>query len=451
MRIKVFESYFKLSESNTTINNPNFSIVVPGGCNGKCDFCFWQKTKPCGNYINKLTETLNNLPSQFYQISLTGGEPTISPYLKSILETIDKRNFTKVVLTTNGSKLLDVIPMLEGKVNHINISRHHYEEDLNNNVFKTKMISNRQLKHVIAELNKVGIDVTLSAVLNENLNNKSQIKEYIDFAHRMGATQVFFRKPHGTLEPTSVEKAFESYKGSEYHCPVCRTKTQLIEGMHVAWKASLEEPSSVMSKIYELIYHEDGSVTKDWEGKLNVDVSVIAERQEAINEGYQSINESCGGSLCGGERRRREEGDGFGPLNRNIPRQAAPRAKAHNPANNAETMLRSLYDFIIARETLKNGDKVIYHNPNSKHDGEIFVYLGIRQGDGKYRLIKDGKAFYASPEKVTPLDGHEIKRMERFKKLAKAMVEEGAITQEYLNAFLRKKEDDPFDEEVWDS
>ena len=54
---------------------------------------------------------------------------------------------------------------------------------------------------------------------------------------------MFFRKPHGDLTPTKTEKAFENYKSSEYHCPVCRTKIQLIEGLNVQWKASLIEPS----------------------------------------------------------------------------------------------------------------------------------------------------------------------------------------------------------------
>lgn len=462
MRIKVFESYFNLSESNITVNNPNFSIVVPGGCNGKCNFCFWQKTKPCGNYINILSETLSNLPSQFYQISLTGGEPTISPYLKSILETINKKKFTKVVLTTNGSNLLETIPMLEGKVDHINISRHHFEEDLNNNVFKARMINNRQLKNVISELNKVGIDVTLSAVLNENLKSKKDIKDYINFARTIGASQVFFRKPHGTLEPTKVEKAFESYKGFESSCPVCRTKNQLIEGIRVSWKASLEEPSSVMDKIYELIFHEDGTITKDWEGKLKVDVSIISERQQFINEGYQSMNEQCGGSFssgCGGwqnedrpARRRRDEDGGFGPLDRNIPRQAMPpdRVPRFNPGNSRDSLLRTLYDYYIMGDAIKNGDMVIYHNSGKKYDGETFTFQGIREGDGKFRLSKDGTVFYASPDKVTREDGHEQDRIEKFKKLTKTMIENGDFTQKEVDAFLGRKENDPFDEENWD-
>ena len=437
MRIKIFVSYFNLTESNTTINSPNFSIVVPGGCNGKCDFCFWKKTNLCNNYIGKLTETLNNLPSQFHQISLTGGEPTISPYLKPILESINKNVFTRVVMTTNGAMLLKTIPIIEGKVDHINISRHHFEDRLNDKIFNSKMINKTQLKHVITELNKVGIDVTLSAVLNENLSNTSEIKEYLNFAKNIGASQVFFRKPHGNLDPTNVEKAFENYKSKESSCPVCRNKYQLIEGIGVSWKASLIEPSSAMNKIYELIFHEDGSLTKDWTGKLKVNATLISENHQLINESYQSVNEDCGySSGC----------DVWG-----TPQVKARQRASHpyNPANSKDGIIKALYDYYVGGTDLKIGDKVIYHNSGKKHDGKIFIYKGIRQDDGKLRLSKDDFILYASPDRITPMDKDNIDKIEKFKKVVKTMVENGDIEQPEVDAFLNRKLVDPFDEEDW--
>jgi len=269
-----------------TITNPNLSIVLPGGCNGKCNFCFWKKSTGCSNYIQKLGNVLESLPSQFYQLSLTGGEPTMSPYLNEVLNLIDKDTFPHSVLTTNGYKISEFVSKLEGKIDHVNISRHHYSDKINDSIFGSKMISESELKNVANELNKVGIDVTFSAVLNENLNTKEDIEKYIKFAKECGASQVFFRKPHGTLDPSNVEKMYENYKSNEYHCPVCRTKNQLIEGMKVSWKASLEEPSKVMEMgtIYELIINENAEVTKDWEGKLKVNYN-------RINENYNGINE----------------------------------------------------------------------------------------------------------------------------------------------------------------
>lgn len=297
--LKKYEKYiYSIIDENiiesTTIMNPNLSLVVPGGCNAKCDFCFWKKSKPCNNYLEKLNNILEGLPSQFYQLSITGGEPTLSPYLESIINIINRDIFTHTVLTTNGAKILDFVPKLEGKIDHINISRHHFDDNINDSIFKSKMLTTEELKNVTNELNKIGIDVTFSAVLNEKLSTKEDTDKYIQFAKECGASQVFFRKPHGNLEPTEVEKAYENYKSNEYSCPVCRTKVQKIDGINVSWKASLEEPSKELGTIYELIVNENAEVTKDWEGKLKVNYN-------NISENYKRIVESCGGYVgCGG-------------------------------------------------------------------------------------------------------------------------------------------------------
>ena len=130
----------------STIQNTNLSIVMPGGCNGKCDFCFWKKSKPCDNYLEKLNDIMYSLPSQFYQLSITGGEPTLSPYLENVLNLIDRNIFTHTVLTSNGSKLLESISMLEGKIDHVNISRHHFEDSINDSIFKAKMLTKEEFK-----------------------------------------------------------------------------------------------------------------------------------------------------------------------------------------------------------------------------------------------------------------------------------------------------------------
>lgn len=297
MVLKKYENYIISNNNNviieepiseSTIQNPNLSIVIPGGCNGKCDFCFWQKKTPCGNYMEKLSNILYSLPPQFYQLSITGGEPTLSPYLEKVLNLIDKNIFTHTVLTSNGCKLLDFVPKLEGKIDHVNISRHHFDDKINESIFKAKMLTTEELTKVSNELNKVGIDVTFSAVLGENMNTQDDISKYIRFAKDCGASQVFFRKQHGTLDPTEIEKAYEGYKSNEYSCPVCRTKVQKINGINVSWKASLEEPSKELGIIYELVINENAEVTKDWKGKLKVDY-------KNINEAYEQIVESCGG------------------------------------------------------------------------------------------------------------------------------------------------------------
>lgn len=282
---------------NETIINPNFSVVVPGGCNGKCSFCFWKQSKVCENYIGNLLETLDNMPSQFYQLSLTGGEPTLSPYLERILESIDRNRWTHTVMTSNGTNILKYIPKLKGKIDHINISRHHYDDTINESIFGTDTVpDSKKLRTIVKELNKVGIDVTYSAVLTEDLNSKEGVKKYIEFAKQSGAKQVFLRKPHGSLDPSIAEKAFEHLPSNTHNCPVCRNTTQKINGITVVWKASLEEPSKELGMIYEVIHHEDGTLTSDWEQNLKINPTLIKE-----NNNNGSLFEACG--IAKGSRR----------------------------------------------------------------------------------------------------------------------------------------------------
>ena len=59
-------------------DNPNFTIITPGGCNSFCGFCtepFKQKAAP--EYLTNLIEVLNNrVPAHIRQCSISGGEPT---------------------------------------------------------------------------------------------------------------------------------------------------------------------------------------------------------------------------------------------------------------------------------------------------------------------------------------------------------------------------------------
>ena len=286
----------------TTILNPNLSIVLPGACQCNCSFCFYKERK--GNFnLDRLKNILNTLPEQFQQISITGGEPTFSLYLKPVLDIIDKTKFKKVVLTTNGLNLGAAIPLLEDKVDFVNISRHACPEDANELIFKREMPTRQELKDYCQKLNMLGIEVTLSCVLTDIFSKNYDILQYIDCAKFVGASQVFFRKQHGDIGPHKLEKLFSEYKGIESKCPVCRSYTQYISGMKTVWKCSVAEPSEELSQIYELIYHEDGLLSSDWQGTKKNLIDPISlyllgqqnkTQQNDPNTRSHSIMGSCG-------------------------------------------------------------------------------------------------------------------------------------------------------------
>lgn len=316
---------------------PNLSIVLPGPCNAKCKFCFWDRedTKVPSDYLSTLDFILSNLPPQFNQISLTGGEPTLSPVFYEVLDRIPKSRYNKVVLSTNGVNLGNVSKhSLFKKVDFINISRHHWEDRENAKIFGTGTVpSSVRIRKFIREIPQ---PITLNCVIPAKLSDQGFIKSYLYFAMSVCAKNVAFRKEHGTLAPTKAEESFKAVKGFEGGCPVCRYKTQNIYGIWVTWKASVSEPSKKLKGIYELVYKPTG-LSADWEGKLKVLPGEVGEMKpkkssalekalkasQALTDALRALHERelkksaptpIGPVGCGGRRSTRSFCGGSAPI-----------------------------------------------------------------------------------------------------------------------------------------
>lgn len=255
-------------------NDPNFSIIMPGGCNAKCKFCFNNsktKSENCSDFdfLINLWEILKTLPTQFYQISITGNEPMLSPVIENVMELCKrmKQRYTNILLTTNGTKLLDNPQVVIDGVHHINVSRHHYDENENKRIFGGAYnVTDKELAEIVDVYSGRGVDVSLNCVINDT-TNEDFINAYIDFAKQMGVYAIRFRKENGAIEPTPVECKFGEKYPILWHgaCPVCRTDLRVIRGQNVYWKSSVLEPSDhIVKQIYELVYDTDGQIYLDW-------------------------------------------------------------------------------------------------------------------------------------------------------------------------------------------
>lgn len=166
------------------VDDPNFSVIMPGGCNASCDFCFYEYSKDTELLFSmwkaKLDNVLNKLPKQFKQVSITGGEPTLNPgNLYSTVIALRKR-FDKIVLTTNGYDLRIVRALVEdGLIDYINISRHSYCNKVNESIFESSYIpSARELREFIKYSHINGVPVTVNCVVTGKLKN---IHSMVDF------------------------------------------------------------------------------------------------------------------------------------------------------------------------------------------------------------------------------------------------------------------------------
>lgn len=163
----------------------NLYVKLSNVCNAKCNFCEFNGPDKNSFDIYKFYFVINEINKniKINKISFTGGEPTLQlPNLKNCLKIIkDINNDIFTIINTNGIHLkeLDNIPDL---VNSIALSRHHYDDDLNYEIFKTKTIpSNNDINNF---KNKNLLHLSCNLIKNY-IDTNSKCYDYINFYSKM--------------------------------------------------------------------------------------------------------------------------------------------------------------------------------------------------------------------------------------------------------------------------
>ena len=279
---------------------PNLTAILPGVCQAKCRFCVEPQSKQqatTDEWLRSFNAVLSDeLPEVFRVLTLSGGEPSLSPAFDEVLRTLTSLRrsgrLVRTVLTTNGS-LDGLSPRLDAigdAITHINISRHAVGDGVNQAIFKTDQVPSKQeLADLISKLNRRGIPVNLNCVYSakhtfgkktiggDGSSLRSEAKEFISFAKALGASSVVFRLDH--REPsldrsTSLEEAFNDYKTVlEARCDSCHIIGKFIRGLPVNFKRSAYEPIKLHqeNELYEMVLHSDGRLCRDWSRKYPID------------------------------------------------------------------------------------------------------------------------------------------------------------------------------------
>lgn len=259
-----------ITNIKTHNETPNLTLVLPGPCNASCSFCTWKRESDESGFLDAFYKLVYHLPPEFTQISISGGEPTLSPVLPDVLAGIEilkaQGRITKAVLTTNGSNLSAAMGLLSPAINHVNISRHHYSGDANSDVFKCKIPTD--IQGIVGYLECKAIDVNLNCVLYAD-KDENFMYDYLSFARIAHIRSVTFRNTYNNYKEGRILKYLRShYKPvSVSSCPVCRTEEYLVQGVKVRCHLSDEEPTNNINlndELYELILHPDGTLSKDW-------------------------------------------------------------------------------------------------------------------------------------------------------------------------------------------
>lgn len=198
-------------------SNVNLSIFLDDYCNADCRFCVAQlrfenkgmmykkeKISSDEEYFRRLDYVLDYLKPLNPSVSITGGEPSQSHRLPEVLRLINKYNYRKRTITTNGSGLLDdmngktvIQHIIDNKFSHLNISKAHYDEDVNKSImrYETGYCSNEMLETIIAYSKANHLRPRMSCILlKSGISNLDEMIRYMEFYQRMGLDNVIFRE-----------------------------------------------------------------------------------------------------------------------------------------------------------------------------------------------------------------------------------------------------------------
>lgn len=243
-KIKIFgKDYSVFSESCCSkANKRTLYIDLLNLCNAKCAFCSaacHQITKPQILNLNDAKQVVLELlqAGAIDKISLTGGEPLIYPELEELLNFLDsllEQGLEFYALTTNGIFLPDKIALLEkSKIKYINISRHHYDQVKNDDIFGIATLNQEQLQEIILKSQK---NYRFNATITDDFNTKQDILSYIDFAKKIGVTHVLFRKEYKDGKNTEhINQLFETCSQCKKSTK-CECKIKNINGINVEYR-----------------------------------------------------------------------------------------------------------------------------------------------------------------------------------------------------------------------
>ena len=189
----------------------NLYIKVTDMCNAHCSVCSNHGNEKCSIIdYEKLKYAISYLDSKnlINRIGITGGEPFLDVNrLNKLLNTIyEAKPNAFVTINTNGFRIneslnLDCISKVEG----IHISRHHYDDEVNNSFFKIKTATKKEIENVINKSDNKRLIRLNSLLMKSYINDIDKVQKYLDMAGELGV----FRCGFVSLMPINEESKKE--------------------------------------------------------------------------------------------------------------------------------------------------------------------------------------------------------------------------------------------------
>lgn len=176
----------------------NLYIDISAACNASCPFCIAPTVgrKDGPGFFDGAKFALDLTESVDGTVQVVGGEPMISRRLPSLLQEIGKRNYRRVVVNTNGSFVSDeiVLAMKSARVTNINVSRHHHDERLNQEIMKLRPeLPNTTFASNVARIVDTEINLRMQCnLIKEYIDSVQKMLDYIDWCVGLGCKEISF-------------------------------------------------------------------------------------------------------------------------------------------------------------------------------------------------------------------------------------------------------------------
>lgn len=181
----------------------NLYISITDVCLGNCEFCNNNTKKHSIKSevkldFEKLSKVLIELKNkvELNRISITGGEPLLNikllnDVLNLIYDICGKQQM--VTINTNGINLhkileLDCLDLLEG----IHISRHHYDDEINDKIFGFKTAHISDIQNINNALKNKRLLRLNCLLIKPYISDENSVKQYLEMASETNIFRVGF-------------------------------------------------------------------------------------------------------------------------------------------------------------------------------------------------------------------------------------------------------------------
>ena len=271
----------------------NLNIFITNSCQNKCFFCINHKNRNIDisdeEYYNALEKALKELSNKGFEITITGGEPTLNPerFVKT-LELCKKYNFPCRTVSTTGFNLLKNYNnkplcqhMIENNfIHNINISRMHWDEDRNLEILNGLNITNSNIKTLATffKLNDAEMRISCN-IIPGYIDTFDKMLNFVDYYRGLNVDTVMFRELIGykmkklndilELTPKNGFEHLKTLYGFNYTVDVYRYKDMLVK--HYKTKPNFDK-----SVIFSLALN-NGILTDNFSGR-NIFINLKEER-----------------------------------------------------------------------------------------------------------------------------------------------------------------------------